>query len=334
VSIVSKFLVVLVVVVSLGVSVMMATYATIQPNYKLAYEQEVQQREAMGVAVLTSGTDRFITDPVNSMTLAVERDRNKVLAAARDKAVADAEEAKARHKAAELRIVKLEEPVSRLQIELTEVNKILGATQDDLRGQRSQNTTLQGQLIVSEKKAAESEMLVRALEAKNATLIAQSRSLDQRIRELERQVQKAEAQLDEMAVFVQQAQFAGAGGDNGGPNALPGISGNIPGGGGLTITPGGRGSLRLAEPKRVRGKVSDVKMSDGIPYITVNVGEDDKVAIGDKLHVFRTNPPTYVGVMHVTRIDYHRAAGRVDVISPGAEVKTDDEVTNDLKTLR
>jgi hypothetical protein len=219
-------------------------------------------------------------------------------------------------------------------VKLNEYETLLGKSQAAQNELRSDLTKMQQELFAAQKKAAETEVHARFVSAKNETLIAQARALDARIREMESQKQKAEANAEAIALVLQRIQ-AGSGEDQTSDTLGLGLLG--PGGVSPDVTkvdPTAKGSRDLLEPIRIRGKVLEVQMDDRIPYITINLGEDDKIKVGMNLHVFRLSPPEYIGIMRVTRIDYQRAAGRVDLLRQGKEIQPGDEVTNDLKTLR
>lgn len=329
-SIVSKFLVIFVVVLTVGFVVMVATYATIQPNYRVAYEDALRQAEAASLQALAGNVDRFINEPRHQMEVATAESEKVKAVAAKDVAVREANEAKADSRLTATRIQNQAEHLAQIQAKLNAYEDLLSKSQEAQRELRSDLTKMQQDLFAAQKKAAETEVHSRFVTAKNDTLIAQAKALDARIREMENNVKKAEAVADKIAEVLAAIRAGGSDTTLGNQEGFTGIDGVSP----EVASGAGKGSRDLLESVRIRAKILEVQMDDRIPYVTINHGEDDRIRVGMMLHVFRMDPPEYIGVLRITRVDYQRAAGRVDLLRQGKVIRQGDEVTNDLKTLR
>lgn len=338
-SILTKVLVVFVVVISIALSVMLGTYATLQGNYKQAYEEALKQAEAASAMNLASSSDRFVVQPQKDMELAVAHARVGELEQQLAAAKAALEDEKSARKMTDSQILTIKEPLARIQVELAETQKLLGQEQASTQKLRAEQAAIAAQLLSAEKTAAAKAIDLRFRETEVATLKQQNKNLFDQIRDIEKRMGAVMRQNDELAAVVQavrsEAAVAGAG-----TGGQAGIGGSYdlatgPGGVGTPLTSSGRGSiLRLNEAVRIRGKVVEVGSKDGIQYAGINVGEDDKVYVGQVLQLFRMSPtPTYLGTLTVTRVDYQKAAGRVDPLGKEG-VQVGDELTNDLKSLR
>lgn len=343
-SIVSKFLIVLIVVVSIAASVMISVYAFVQPNWKQHAEENRAVAEASGLSNLVSQSDKLITQPQSALELAVRDTNIRTLTKQVDEKDREIKSLKDSLTLAQTQFSVISEPLARLEQESKKYQDLLGKAQDEIRRLNVQTATL-----VSEKSAAEKLSTIREVERatlarKVEVLQNQNKSQEDRIQLLERGVMRLEKEREDMAVVVQQARttVAGAGGavaslGGGADGFLPGATGTGDGLGGLLTTTGKRQTVKLAEPVRIRGKLTEVKETGGLLYALINVGEDDNVALNQTLHVFTTNPPAYVGTLTVTRLDYQTAAGRLELLRADAKLdvgKVEYEVTNDLKTLR
>jgi hypothetical protein len=336
VSIVSKVLVLFVVVLALGLSVMLGTYATVTSNYKQAYEESLKQLEAASVNVLGKSVDEFSTKPLAEVERALKEGDVRVLTSELSKAAAKLKEAEDNLKFEKSKGASIEEPLRQLQAKLDDYQKLLAAAQDYTKQLQGENTQKALQLAAAEKKANENEVRARFREAEVAVLKAQNKNQDERIRSLEKKVAMAEQTAEQLAVVVQTLKSSsvdsGVGGSTLPGITSPGLEGNA---GSISLgMSGGKGRLILNEAPKIRGRVSEVRSSGGVPYAIVNVGEDDKVVVGQELSLFRVSPPTYLGKLVVTRVDYQQAAGRIELVKPELSVAPGDEVTNNLRSIR
>jgi hypothetical protein len=80
----------------------------------------------------------------------------------------------------------------------------------------------------------------------------------------------------------------------------------------------------LAAAAPVNGKVTDVQAHDGRTFITLSLGERDKVEPNTRFTVFRGD--TYVGDAVVTKATIDQSVAVVTITKPGEAVKTDDMV--------